>query len=105
MGRLRLFASKGNPLRPTVRTLAIDFAGHSEESIIMDTTQTQTNGGAADTSLAQGGAPPSCCGGPVPSGTRGCCALDAKVKSAGGTGCGCGSVSATPALTKPGCCG
>ena len=36
---------------------------------MMDTTQSQTpNRGTADTSLAQGGAPHTCCGGPAPSG-------------------------------------
>jgi len=67
----------------------------------MDTTQSQTtNRGDFDTSLAQGGAPHSCCGGPAPSCTSGCCALDAEVKSAGGRGCECGSASATPAPKK-----
>ena len=57
---------------------------------MMDTTQSKTtNSGAANTSLAEG-APESCCGGPEPSGTSACCALDAEVKSTGGTGCGCG---------------
>ena len=56
---------------------------------MMDTTQSQTpDRGTADTSLAQGGAPHTCCGGPAPSGTSACCALDAEVKSTGGTGCG-----------------
>ena len=51
----------------------------------MDTTQSQsTDRGTADTPVAQRGAPHSCCGGPAPSGTSGCCALDAEVKSAGG---------------------
>ena len=73
---------------------------------MMDTTQSQTtNRGAADTSLAQGGAPHTCCGGPAPSGTSACCALDAEVKSTGGTGCGCGSAAATPAPKKSVCCG
>lgn len=30
-----------------------------------------------------------CCGGSAPAGTGACCALDAKVKSVGGAGCGC----------------
>ena len=73
---------------------------------MMDTTQSQTtNRGAADTSLAQGSAPHTCCGGPAPSGTSACCALDAEVKSTGGTGCGCGSAAATPAAKKSVCCG
>lgn len=43
-----------------------------------------------------------CCGGPAPHGANACCALDADVKDAGGTGCGCGTKPAKPA-TK-GCC-
>jgi hypothetical protein len=73
---------------------------------MMDTTQLKTaNRAAANTSLAQGGAPHTCCGGPAPSGTSACCALDAEVKSTGGTGCGCGSVAATPVVKKSVCCG
>jgi len=54
---------------------------------MMDTTQSKTtHRGAADTSLAPGGAPHTCCGGPAPSGTSGCCALDAEVKSTRGHG-------------------
>lgn len=33
--------------------------------------------------------PHGCCGGPAPPGVDACCALDAAVKSGGGTGCGC----------------
>ncbi len=42
-----------------------------------------------------------CCGGPAPAGTEGCCALDAQVKSTGGSGCGC--ASGKPAK-KSSCC-
>jgi len=73
---------------------------------MMDTTQLKTaNRAAATTSLGQGGAPHICCGGPAPSGTSACCALDAEVKSHGGTGCGCGSPAATSAAKKSVCCG
>ncbi len=34
-----------------------------------------------------------CCGGAAPSGTDGCCALDADVKASGGSGCGCNAVA------------
>ena len=72
---------------------------------MMDTTQSKTtNRGAANTSLAEG-APDSCCGGPAPSGTSACCALDAEAKSTGGAGCGCGSVAATPVVKESVCCG
>jgi hypothetical protein len=71
---------------------------------MMDTPQSQIqNRGTADTSIAQG-APHTCCGGPAPAETNACCALDAEMKSARGTGCGCGSAAATPA-TKSACCG
>ena len=71
-----------------------------------NTTELKTsNRGAADTSLAQGGVPHTCCGGPAPSGTSACCALDAEVKSTGGTGCGCELAAATPVAKKSVCCG
>jgi len=41
-----------------------------------------------------------CCGGPAPSGSDACCAVDAEVKSTGGPGCGCGP----KAPAKKGCC-
>jgi hypothetical protein len=37
----------------------------------------------------EGEAPTGCCGGAAPAGADACCALDAEVKSAGGSGCGC----------------
>lgn len=72
----------------------------------METTQSRiTNGKAGDRLIAQGAAPQTCCGGPAPSDTNACCALDAEVKSGGGTGCGCASTAATPATKKSTCCG
>ncbi len=44
-----------------------------------------------------------CCGGPAPAGASACCAKDAAVKSAGGSGCGCGSASQQNVPTKA-CC-
>jgi hypothetical protein len=89
-----------------IETLAIGFAGHNWESIIMDNTQSQTtNRGAATKSTAQAEAPHTCCGGPARAGTSACCALDAEVKSAGGAGCGCGSAIASPVAKKSTCCG
>jgi hypothetical protein len=44
-------------------------------------------------SVEKPAAPSACCGGPAPPGTDACCAKDADVKSAGGTGCGCSSTS------------
>lgn len=72
----------------------------------METTRTQTtNHEGANTSRGKGNPPATCCGGPAPSGTSGCCALDAEVKSGGGTGCGCGSAAGTAAARKSACCG
>lgn len=49
-----------------------------------------------------------CCGGEAPVGADACCALDADVKSAGGSGCGCDTASDVPAASVPsaakGCC-
>lgn len=45
-----------------------------------------------------------CCGGAAPAGQDGCCALDAEIKSAGGSGCGCGAKAASGARQKGGCC-
>ena len=41
-----------------------------------------------------------CCGGAAPEGADACCVLDAEVKSAGGSGCGCASKT----TAKKGCC-
>jgi hypothetical protein len=48
--------------------------------------------------------PSACCGGPAPVGTSACCVRDADVKSAGGSGCGCGA-SQPPARKPSACCG
>ncbi len=49
-----------------------------------------------------------CCGGEAPAGTDACCAEDADVKAAGGSGCGCDAPTdlpaATPASAAKGCC-
>jgi hypothetical protein len=44
-----------------------------------------------DSSNSREKPPSTCCGGPAPAGADACCARDAEVKSAGGSGCGCGS--------------
>jgi hypothetical protein len=75
-----------------------------------DATRTQTttlNAAERRTSGTQTQAAPStCCGGPAPTGANACCAKDAEVKSAGGTGCGCGSAptTAAPGAKKAACC-
>lgn len=52
-----------------------------------------------------------CCGGPAPERAGACCAHDADIKAAGGTGCGCGSsagsvlVPSKAAPARSGCCG
>ena len=44
-----------------------------------------------------------CCGGAAPEGADACCALDAEVKSTGGSGCGCAPKTASTEKKK-GCC-
>jgi hypothetical protein len=44
------------------------------------------------------------CGGAAPAGADACCALDAKVKATGGSGCGCATRAETGARQKGGCC-
>lgn len=43
----------------------------------------------------------ACCGGAAPTNVEACCALDASVKSAGGSGCDCTS---QPVAGKNACC-
>ena len=45
-----------------------------------------------------------CCGGAAPRGSDACCALDAGIKSKGGSGCGCSARAANGARQKGGCC-
>ena len=68
-----------------------------------NTTGTQTT--IPHASTLDGSAPRACCGGPAPTGSDACCVKDAEVKSAGGSGCGCGSKPAAPAPKKTACCG
>ena len=70
------------------------------------TSQNPRNEAQATTSeLPQGkAAQTGCCGGAAPQGADACCALDAEVKSTGGSGCGCSSKAASGARQKGGCC-
>jgi hypothetical protein len=45
-----------------------------------------------------------CCGGAAPQGADACCALDADIKSTGGSGCGCAPRGANGAGQKGRCC-
>jgi hypothetical protein len=45
-----------------------------------------------------------CCGGAAPQGADACCALDASIKSTGGSGCGCAPREASGVRQKGGCC-
>jgi hypothetical protein len=58
-----------------------------------------TEGSASQAQQAQTG----CCGGAAPQGADACCALDAEIKSTGGSGCGC-APRAAGARQKGGCC-
>lgn len=54
---------------------------------------------------AEAAATTSCCGGPAPKGEDACCVQDADSKTAGGTGCGCGTASiVAPAVKSSSCC-
>jgi hypothetical protein len=69
----------------------------------MDMTNTNNTNEAKTTetiSASTEEAATGCCGGPAPTGTSACCALDAEVKATGGAGCGC----APKASTRKGCC-
>ncbi len=56
------------------------------------------------TTIPSGAAASGCCGGPAPAGSNACCALDAEVKSSGGSGCGC-SEGKTGDLSVPSAAG
>jgi len=45
-----------------------------------------------------------CCNGPAPEGTEACCALDAELKSAGESGCGCASRATAGTTATKRCC-
>ena len=77
-----------DPLRPF---------GCSSNSMGMNANQAKT----AEPTNTQAPATTSCCGGPAPQSSGACCALDAEVKSTGGSGCGCARKTAT---NKKGCC-
>ena len=62
-------------------------------------TQIETNGARTEREADSG-----CCGGAAPEGTDACCALDAEVKSTGGSGCGCAPKTAAATAKKKGCC-
>jgi hypothetical protein len=66
---------------------------------------------ARETHATDADAPPSklpdqdrCCGGPAPKGAEACCALDAELKSASGSGCGCASKPAAGTTATKRCC-
>jgi hypothetical protein len=59
---------------------------------------------APDDALQDKEAQTGCCGGAAPQGANACCALDAEIKSTGGSGCGCAPRKANGARQKGGCC-
>ena len=63
-------------------------------------TQSHDRGPSSSTPREQTG----CCGGEAPKGAEACCALDAELKSAGGSGCGCASNATAGAPEKKRCC-
>jgi hypothetical protein len=67
----------------------------------MNTNRTETTTHeTASRSSAQEVKTHTCCAGAAPAGMNACCVLDAEAKSAGDSGCGCGSVTSTPALDQ-----
>ena len=70
----------------------------SNEITKSETRTTETE--ASQRKAAQSG----CCGGAAPQGADACCALDADIKSTGGSGCGCAPRAANGARQKGGCC-
>jgi RNA polymerase sigma-70 factor (ECF subfamily) len=80
----------GESVRPS--SCSSDSMG-MENTSEAKTTETNTTHESAST---------RCCGGPAPKESSACCALDAEVKSTGGSGCGCGPKRAS--ATKKGCC-
>jgi hypothetical protein len=66
----------------------------------MNTNQTTTSSDKSGSTQATG-----CCGGPAPAGVSACCAQDAASKSAGGSGCECGTGGQPEAPAKAPCCG
>lgn len=70
----------------------------SDSMNMTDTEPTNTTEMSKDDQAATTG----CCGGAAPKGVNACCARDAEVKAAGGSGCGCRSKTASP--TRKACC-
>jgi hypothetical protein len=92
------------PEVPVFQSRGEFFARKDEEhdmSKEIQTSETQaTESNAVQGKQAQSG----CCGGAAPQGADACCALDADIKSSGGSGCGCASQAASGARKKVGCC-
>jgi hypothetical protein len=65
--------------------------------------KTETHTTKRETSRGQE-AQAGCCGGAAPQGADACCALDANIKSTGGSGCGCAARAANGARQNGGCC-
>lgn len=68
-----------------------------------ENSKSETQAAANDESQGKA-AQSGCCGGAAPQGADACCALDAEIKSTGGSGCGCAPKAASGARQKGGCC-
>jgi thioredoxin reductase len=73
-------------VRSVVAAIAGDDKGADNVALVLPET-----GVCSGPSLALEGQ--GCCGGPAPAGVDACCVLDAKEKTAGKTGCGCGTAA------------
>jgi hypothetical protein len=86
-------ASRRDPGRVHLSSTMPDSTGMTSTN---DSEPTQT------TTTTNPEAASGCCGGAAPTGSSACCALDAKVKESGGTGCGCGTKPSS--APRKGCC-
>lgn len=72
-----------------VRSVAAHLAG--DEAAANDVRLVLPETGVCSSNLAPSAAAEGCCGGPAPAESDACCADDAKAKSSGKAGCGCGT--------------
>ncbi len=88
-------------VRSVVAAIAGDLVAADDIHLVLPET------GVCSTSIPADGATasPGCCGGPAPAKVDACCVADAKAKTAGRSGCGCGPAKAPEKAAEPaGCC-
>ncbi|SCY92827.1 NAD(P)-binding domain-containing protein [Microvirga guangxiensis] len=87
-------------VRSVVAAIAGDLAAADDVHLVLPET------GVCSTNLPVDGAPASsgCCGGSAPAQVDACCVADAEAKSAGQSGCGCGTKASEKVAEPAGCC-